>query len=552
MRNRYKGQFDENEPLRTYSNGVLRSSHIEEIINERRNQKKTDKTVLKGHDIKGNTDGNGEKPGEEETGENKNKELIDLDAIVFNGDSVVYDKRTHSIYAENVPPTVRATYSGNDQVEIGRHEVTVTFTPKDKTKYRIDSDEATKTAILNIMAKDSNEDSSEGSDGNGGGTPTPPNPQPKPVPGLVDIDLNEIIFKDEVIIYDGKAHSLKATNVPNEVKVNYSDNNDQANVGEYEITAEFIVPKGINASGARKRVAKLTIIPKRADDIPDDDKVPVKGLPEDKYFVILGQLMEVVNGLVKKVGNTEITNIIGDNNDVTKEDITTAIDKSKTIGGDDNSTNTNNTDNSVHINKTTEVTYGDKNITIGVYKGKYVNANDVTQIIDINKLSPEDKVKAEQLRRRANYDLNPDDDYYVVLCNPSNTNVENRIKYLTNDKTGTTVFSLTDAQRRAATETNGKYGDIFAVVLHKLTEPTAAKRNDMDVVFVAQHGRVIRVRVSAKESWLQNHGLALVEDAKAGYKKLVLADCLNEAEEKTGVLEGAILGDNYNYFNAFN
>ena len=51
-------------------------------------------------------------------------------------------------------------------------------------------------------------------------------------------DMSAVVFEDKTVTYDGQAHSIEATNLPNGVTAQYTGNN-QINADEYEITATF-------------------------------------------------------------------------------------------------------------------------------------------------------------------------------------------------------------------------------------------------------------------------------------------------------------------------
>ena len=51
-------------------------------------------------------------------------------------------------------------------------------------------------------------------------------------------DMSAVVFADKTVTYNGQAHSIEATNLPNGVTAQYTGNN-KINAGEYEITATF-------------------------------------------------------------------------------------------------------------------------------------------------------------------------------------------------------------------------------------------------------------------------------------------------------------------------
>lgn len=75
-----------------------------------------------------------------------NKATYDMSNVIFEDLTVEYDGQTHSIMATNLPTGVTATYTNNNQIEIGKYTVTAHFTG-DGTNYNHIPD---KTAVLTI------------------------------------------------------------------------------------------------------------------------------------------------------------------------------------------------------------------------------------------------------------------------------------------------------------------------------------------------------------------------------------------------------------------
>ncbi len=130
------------------------------------------------------------------------KAVYDMSAVVFEDKTVTYDGQAHSILATNLPQGVTAQYTGNNQINAGEYTVTATFTG-DSQNYELI---ASKTATLTIK---------------------------KAV-----YDMSRVVFADKTVIYDGQAHSILATNLPQGVTAQYTGDK-QINAGEYEITATF-------------------------------------------------------------------------------------------------------------------------------------------------------------------------------------------------------------------------------------------------------------------------------------------------------------------------
>lgn len=76
--------------------------------------------------------------------------------------------------------------------------------------------------------------------------------------------LNLIVFASQTVKYDGKSHSLVATNLPDGVTVTYQGN-EQTEVGEYEVTANFFY----NGEAIGSKTATLKIDSSQTvDDLP--------------------------------------------------------------------------------------------------------------------------------------------------------------------------------------------------------------------------------------------------------------------------------------------
>ena len=130
------------------------------------------------------------------------KAVYDMSAVVFKDKTVTYDGQAHSIEATNLPNGVTAEYTGDKQINAGEYEIMATFTG-DSQNYELI---ASKTATLTIK---------------------------KAV-----YDMSAVVFEDKTVTYDGQAHSILATNLPQGVTAQYTGNK-QINVGEYTITATF-------------------------------------------------------------------------------------------------------------------------------------------------------------------------------------------------------------------------------------------------------------------------------------------------------------------------
>ncbi len=131
-----------------------------------------------------------------------NKASYDMSRVVFADKSVAYDGNAHSLEATNLPDGVTVTYIGNNQTNVGTYTVLAVFSG-DSANY---NPIANMTATLTI--------------------------------NKASYDMSQVVFTDKSVAYDGNAHSLEATNLPDGVTVTYIGNN-QTNVGTYTVLAVF-------------------------------------------------------------------------------------------------------------------------------------------------------------------------------------------------------------------------------------------------------------------------------------------------------------------------
>lgn len=84
---------------------------------------------------------------------------------------------------------------------------------------------------------------------------------------LKTYDLENIKFEDKTVYYDGEVHSLKITGeLPEGVTVSY-ENNDHAQIGEYEVIANFTGQSGYNPIPSK--TAQLIILASIEAELPD-------------------------------------------------------------------------------------------------------------------------------------------------------------------------------------------------------------------------------------------------------------------------------------------
>lgn len=136
-------------------------------------------------------------------GENKvdEEKTYDLSKVVFSDATYVYDGEAHSLEVIGLPEGVEVDYKGtNGKVEVGVYNVTADLSADGKLLKSLE-------AKLTITAQ---------------------------IPSIEGIK-----FEDKTFNYDGEAHSLEATNLPEGVSVTY-EGNGKIEVGIYDVTANFI------------------------------------------------------------------------------------------------------------------------------------------------------------------------------------------------------------------------------------------------------------------------------------------------------------------------
>ncbi|MGL4948963.1 MAG: hypothetical protein ACRC5M_01155 [Anaeroplasmataceae bacterium] len=80
----------------------------------------------------------------------------------------------------------------------------------------------------------------------------------------IEVSIKDVIFEDKTVYFDDQSHSIEATNIPQGVLVDYSNNNQTAK-GEYIVKAIFSAEKGYKIVGDNKLVALLKIMNKPLD-----------------------------------------------------------------------------------------------------------------------------------------------------------------------------------------------------------------------------------------------------------------------------------------------
>ena len=162
------------------------------------------------------------------------KASYDMSKVVFADKSVAYDGNAHSLEATNLPDGVTVTYIGNNQTNVGTYTVLAVFSG-DSANY---NPIANMTATLTI--------------------------------NKASYDMSKVVFADKSVAYDGNAHSLEATNLPDGVTVTYIGNN-QTNVGTYTVLAVFS-GDGANYNPIANMTATLTVTQNKVQGVTFDSR----------------------------------------------------------------------------------------------------------------------------------------------------------------------------------------------------------------------------------------------------------------------------------------
>lgn len=135
------------------------------------------------------------------------KETIDVSNMEWNASEFIYDNTVKTVELTNVPNNLTIVYENNAYKEIGTYFARAYFI-YDKDLYKIsgyDSEKFESFSWSIVRGK---------------------------------YDTSKIIFKDTVVVYDGTPKSIYVNNIPNGVKVEYT-NNEQIEPGIYTVKASF-------------------------------------------------------------------------------------------------------------------------------------------------------------------------------------------------------------------------------------------------------------------------------------------------------------------------
>lgn len=155
-----------------------------------------------------------------------------FDGLTFVDKTVTYNGSAQSIEVANLPQGATVTYSpSNTFTNAGVYTVTATVSAPN-------FDTATLSATLTI--------------------------------NKASYDMSRVVFADKSVAYDGNAHSLEATNLPDGVTVTYIGNN-QTNVGTYTVLAVFS-GDGANYNPIANMTATLTVTQNKVQGVTFDSR----------------------------------------------------------------------------------------------------------------------------------------------------------------------------------------------------------------------------------------------------------------------------------------
>ena len=155
-----------------------------------------------------------------------------FDGLTFADKTVTYNGSAQSIEVTNLPQGATVTYSpSNTFTNAGVYTVTATVSAPN-------FDTVTLSATLTI--------------------------------NKASYDMSRVVFADKSVAYDGNAHSLEATNLPDGVTVTYIGNN-QTNVGTYTVLAVFSGDSA-NYNPIANMTATLTVTQNKVQGVTFDSR----------------------------------------------------------------------------------------------------------------------------------------------------------------------------------------------------------------------------------------------------------------------------------------
>lgn len=155
-----------------------------------------------------------------------------FDGLTFADKTVTYNGSAQSIEVANLPQGATVTYSPTSTfTNAGVYTVTATVSAPN-------FDTVTLSATLTI--------------------------------NKASYDMSKVVFADKSVAYDGNAHSLEATNLPDGVTVTYIGNN-QTNVGTYTVLAVFSGDSA-NYNPIANMTATLTVTQNKVQGVTFDNR----------------------------------------------------------------------------------------------------------------------------------------------------------------------------------------------------------------------------------------------------------------------------------------
>ncbi len=194
-------------------------------------------------------------------------ENAEIEGVVFEDDTFIYDGTTHSIFVKNLPEGASVTYDNNGQINAGTYKVTATVSQENYNDLELNANltikkaEAVITAdathtftydgtVKNVSAKLNHSETALIYSPAQGYTEAGTYPiaisaeetanylsASKEVSLVIEnADIEGVTFADESLVYDGTAHGIYVTGLPEGASVTY-DNNGKINAGTYKVTA---------------------------------------------------------------------------------------------------------------------------------------------------------------------------------------------------------------------------------------------------------------------------------------------------------------------------
>ncbi|WP_424492930.1 MBG domain-containing protein [Salinimicrobium sp. GXAS 041] len=194
-------------------------------------------------------------------------ENAEIEGVVFEGDSFIYDGTAHSIFVENLPEGATVKYDNNGKTNAGIYKVTATVSQENYNDEVLTANLVIKKAeaviiadavqtftydgtVKNVSASLNHEETeltytpAQGFTNAGTYSVTVASAETdnylsaseKVSLVIENAEIEGLTFKGDTFIYDGEIHNLAVTGLPEGATVKY-ENNDQINAGTYKVTA---------------------------------------------------------------------------------------------------------------------------------------------------------------------------------------------------------------------------------------------------------------------------------------------------------------------------